>query len=560
MFAKSAFSLTLFFFCITAFAQNLSFSFADVNLDRSDSTLSFAVMVSATSPGTYHTGGNCYLNYSTASFGNNAFAAGRVSIRPALTALTPASYALNVQDVFAGTTLNIDWSNFSIIFGFPIGYVEVPTTPDTLVYVSMKYIDPQEDLHVSFDSANTDGKTIWFDNLSLGSIAAYNSPHSYGPDIFFPGIVAVDTQRIQLQEGWNLISSYLDQPTTDMDSIFQEIAAAVWIVKDDTGNAYIPGLVNTLGPWQQQKGYWLKAYQDTLLTLYGQPLTPARRELNLPLGWSLIAYLRDSALNIPAALGTSVLGNLYALKDQQGGIYLPAFGIDQIGSMQPGQGYWINMNNPDTLRYPARQGFQQVTPLVVQPKPFHFPQPEAGMESATLVFPAVDWQSLLQPGDEIAVFGAERQLVGSGVYMGENMALTIWGDEAETAAREGLLPGEKMKLIRWDGQSETSLPLKELSYQAHAIEVVKPALSQVSLAGARLFPNPASSRLGISLPPGETGPLRLELYNSLGQQVVAKSLSPQESLTLNVEDLPRGVYPYRLIAEGKVWRGKVELK
>ena len=180
---------TLFFSlsCSVSFAQNLTFSFDDIQVNPADSTLSFAIMMSATVTGTYHIGGNAYVNYNAAAFGSNAVTNGRATVAGSPTGLTPAAYGNppGIVDVFGGNTLNIDWSNLSGAFGAPAGYIEVPTTPDTLVRVTLKYIDPSQPLTISFDQGNTNGKTLWWDNVTF-SPTPYNSPHTYGPSISVP--------------------------------------------------------------------------------------------------------------------------------------------------------------------------------------------------------------------------------------------------------------------------------------------------------------------------------------------------------------------------------------
>jgi hypothetical protein len=105
MIARFILTLGLSLLSSVMVAQNISLSFDDIQVDPSDSTLSFAIMMSATAPGTYHSGGNIYVAYSTASFGTNAAANGKVTIQRAAGSLTPNTYTLNVVDVFSGSTL-----------------------------------------------------------------------------------------------------------------------------------------------------------------------------------------------------------------------------------------------------------------------------------------------------------------------------------------------------------------------------------------------------------------------------------------------------------------------
>ena len=65
----------------------------------------------------------------------------------------------------------------------------------------------------------------------------------------------------------------------------------------------------------------------------------------------MIAYLPESMMPIEDALN-SVEDSLYVVKDGLGRAYWPAYGINQIGDMQPGSGYQIYMNAAGALLYP----------------------------------------------------------------------------------------------------------------------------------------------------------------------------------------------------------------
>lgn len=166
-------------------AQNINFEFANVSVSPADSTVTFDIMMQATSSNTFHIAGNCYIDYNSAAFGTNVVTNGRFSLSP-LSLVPLPDYSTNQQDVFGGTTVNIDWSNFSYFFA-PNGFVEVGTVASPLVRVTMKYQDPSEPLNISFNQANTNGKTQYWDNVNFMSPPPlYTDPHTYGPNLSIP--------------------------------------------------------------------------------------------------------------------------------------------------------------------------------------------------------------------------------------------------------------------------------------------------------------------------------------------------------------------------------------
>jgi hypothetical protein len=70
---------------------------------------------------------------------------------------------------------------------------------------------------------------------------------------------------------------------------------------------------------------------------------------------------------------------------------------------------------------------------------------------------------------------------------------------------------------------------------------------QTEQSGVKVYPNPASTSFTILLP--QAVPAWLNLYNELGQRVITNYELKITASTINVSNLPEGVYFYRVIAE-----------
>ncbi|MBT3210208.1 MAG: hypothetical protein HN347_17840, partial [Bacteroidetes bacterium] len=68
--------------------------------------------------------------------------------------------------------------------------------------------------------------------------------------------------------------------------------------------------------------------------------------------WNIIGYLRQNSGTIDSML-TTISSNVYIVKNGNGQLYWPIYGINNIGNMNPGEGYQIKMLAADTLLYPA---------------------------------------------------------------------------------------------------------------------------------------------------------------------------------------------------------------
>ena len=51
----------------------------------------------------------------------------------------------------------------------------------------------------------------------------------------------------------------------------------------------------------------------------------------------------------------TISDKIVLIKNNQGHVYWPQFGFDEIGDMQPGQGYQMYLNQAGILTYPANE-------------------------------------------------------------------------------------------------------------------------------------------------------------------------------------------------------------
>ncbi|MDX1489480.1 MAG: hypothetical protein R3268_14825, partial [Acidiferrobacterales bacterium] len=56
----------------------------------------------------------------------------------------------------------------------------------------------------------------------------------------------------------------------------------------------------------------------------------------------------------------------------------------------------------------------------------------------------------LEPGDEIVALDSEGTCVGKAVWQGEAVAISIWGDDEMTPAKDGLAIGESIRFVVFD--------------------------------------------------------------------------------------------------------------
>jgi len=186
---------------------------------------------------------------------------------------------------------------------------------------------------------------------------------SHGTDNFHIDTVSViskfpyyyDTLRINLLAGWNLTSTYIAPLNLSMSSIFSEIGSDIVIVKNSSGQVYIPLYnINTIGNWNISQGYQIYANKNTTLKIIGETVNPKLIEISLNAGWNLISYLRNTPMNPATALEYLFQNSrLVIVKNSAGQVYIPSYNINTIGNLLPSFGYQLYLTSPDTLIYPG---------------------------------------------------------------------------------------------------------------------------------------------------------------------------------------------------------------
>jgi len=183
--------------------------------------------------------------------------------------------------------------------------------------------------------------------INFGGPGLWSDPYSFTTKEYI-------IHDLVLSAGWNMISTYVIPTEPDIEVIFDVVKDDIEIVKDNFGNVYIPAFdINMIGDWNYKEGYSVYTKKAMNFELIGLPVNPSDHPIDLNSGWNMIAYLRNNPLDIELALGTLVDdGILVIAKDNLGNVYLPAFEINTIGDMIPGQGYQIYILNGGTLIYP----------------------------------------------------------------------------------------------------------------------------------------------------------------------------------------------------------------
>jgi len=366
-------------------------------------------------------------------------------------------------------------------------------------------------------------------------------------------------QDINLTAGWNMISGFINPAEPDMYDVFADITTNINVVKNGAGQMFAPQFeINNIGNWNFEDGYLVNTDADVTLTLEGYPIAPENSPMFIEAGWNLIPYLRTSELapdNALATLGT----NLTLVKNNDGGIYFPTWGINTLGNMLPGQGYYIYMNNLGLLMYPANSRLRQFSEVSLTPSArFLVPTVKNTGNNATLLLTI----SGVEDGNEIGVYNNNGVLIGSGAVYNGVAAVTIWGDNEITPNIDGAGSYEllSVKLYNPNSQAEqeialsmisdltSNMELNNLLYTQNSIFVAKATVGNDALLDMNIknVPNPASTNTVFEFTLTNEGDAEILVYSLTGD-LVARLANGNYSIgshkvTFDVANLSSGVY------------------
>ena len=269
---------------------------------------------------------------------------------------------------------------------------------------------------------------------SLGGIQELSI---YNQEIFFP-------------PGWTIFSSYIVPIDNNVEKIFENIDDLI-IMKDQNGDVFWPALnINQIENINYNQGYIVKMNYESVgnsIIFSGQQV-PSDTELIINDGWNIISYLNRSPAPVDEMMEL-LAENLIIIKDEDGLIYWPEFGVNSMNNMFPGRGYQIKLNSNSLFSYPNLETSRLSFPKESLVNTYYGKVNKTG-ENMTIGIPISSWETIPSIGDEIAVYSSDHLLVGSQIFDGNSIAISIWGNDISNDEKDGMNSGEKFYFKLWD--------------------------------------------------------------------------------------------------------------
>lgn len=241
------------------------------------------------------------------------------------------------------------------------------------------------------------------------------------------------TFQLSLNAGFNLIGFPLTPESLNPFDIFSSAGNSIRELQDARGTkTHFASRRNEIGALNPRQGY--VAFMDRAATveIRGEKILPSANPIPLQVGWHIVPFWGLTPKPVTEAFA-SLNGALQIVKDVDGRPYLPGYGINNIGNVLPGKAYWVFLARPDTLVFPdaymdaPRSGFAgDQSPQALRTSRFSLSAVQNLLVNATVVLSSKGFEGILEPGDEIGVFGPTGKLAGAAVYRGKNLAIPVW--------------------------------------------------------------------------------------------------------------------------------------
>lgn len=365
----------------------------------------------------------------------------------------------------------------------------------------------------------------------------------------------------ELQVGWNMISFYVNPLNADIENIFSDIVSNVKLIKDDSGGVYWPEFnFNSLETWDYQKGYQIYLKNPCNLILSGWPLDVTNEYILLSQGWNLVAYLKNSSLDIEIAL-SSIKDELVIVKNNSGEVFWPEYMFNNINKMQPGEGYLIYLNEDAILTYPMNlndYGTKSVEKADSQ-------NDNNTGSNSTLLMILDD----IPNREEIFVHTYDSILVGKGKVLKNKALLTLKGDDPYTDnVKEGAKENEPLIIsfndsvaqMKWHVNNVLTNEVKEkhLTFESNSVKVLSSFFAKrkdiknfdLGFVFHQNYPNPFTTATKIDYQIPYDSYVRLWIKDIAGRTIEelinAKKAMGNYSITWNAEKYSTGVYFYTI--------------
>ena len=373
------------------------------------------------------------------------------------------------------------------------------------------------------------------------------------------------TQTIPLATGWNWFSINVDAYDMSLDNVFYSLGENATLIKNQTGFAtyYAEFGWYGLDAIYVTSMYMIQMTTSADLVFEGNAVDYQNTPIALSSGWNWVGYLPQTLNNLESALA-SIGENAFLIKSQtEFATYYEGFGWYGMNSLNPGDGYMINMNASATLIYGIPDGLVRNDEASID---FHWSVNPHQFEHNMTITADVEIDGIqISEDDQLGVFvNGECRGTAVPTYFPLTDSYTInlmtYGEN-----------GDELSFRVYQSETNTEIEvLDNLTFEINGIigNDIDPILLRAVVIPdeyslSQNYPNPFNPSTTISYQLPAPGSVLLAIYNVNGQLIEELVSSMQEAgyhqITWDADNQPSGLYFVRMAAGDYVGTQKVLL-
>jgi hypothetical protein len=458
-------------------------------------------------------------------------------------------------------------SDGDVFFDYPITALGTAADPDgdlTEVYVNLN--NGGWELATGTDAWTKDLTLVIGENLIQAKAVDAQGLESDVVEI----TVIEGVQIIPLIQGWSVISSFLIplDPSLEMVMADVGIPGNLTIMLGKEGIFWPDHNINSIGNWNLYEGYKVKYKNADELTIMGEK--PADNNVTFSPGFHLIPVLSSVPVQISQIFSDPVNDVKYLFDLATGQIYWPQGGILTLSELVPGRGYLANFKTEVTIDFPDVTNYKSAfipgaAPIAQLEGPWDYSR------SGNVHQISVDHDAARTLGDAsfIGAFDAGGSCIGSAEinHTDGNYLLTVFGDDATTAAKDGAFDGEFLIFKAHDSQQNLDyditpefsdkMPDYTGQFKTNGMSSIvgfKEAATgfeggNVNSLQVELFPNPAKEVVTLICPDYKEGAQCEAEFVNAGGKVAKRIQLIGKSTIIDLDELNPGVYFVKIASE-----------
>jgi len=374
--------------------------------------------------------------------------------------------------------------------------------------------------------------------------------YKYIKGFVITNVIPPGTQTINLEPGFQFISSHIVPYIPEMTSVVSEIMNDHLIyIRNSQGQTLQkigPNWVNGIGNWIEREGYLVKMTAANSFTIEGNSVYPG---ITIPVtaGFQFVSYFPGNNMDALVAFETIIGDDLCYVRNSIGGMVrkIGPNWINGIGDCQPGEGYLVKMLADGEIFYPMNgKSSEKAKEILVN---FNF---KGGNPAEAVYTIYIDG---LEIGDEVAAYDGEIMVGATRIYSensfenelpvfstltngigyeeGNPIILKVWSENK-------LLSADFTMEAVYDSYVSDVYPEGDGKYSV--VNITKGAIEKVEET-ISVYPNPSEGIFNISIE-GIEGDIQIKVLDLRGKEYSNFELNGATSAQLDLREFAGGVY------------------